>query len=67
MLISAFNKYGQIAFKRTNIYSHFHEELVSVVPYLHILYLINTRYHKILKLQGKGIIVFFIAFKVVFP
>ena len=56
-----------IAFKRTNINSHFHEESVSVVPYLHILYLINTRYHKILKLQGKGIIVFFIAFKVVFP
>lgn len=66
MLIS-FNKCGQIAFKRTNINSHFHEESVRVVPYLHTLYLINTGYHKILKLQGKGIIVFCIVFKVAFP
>ena len=36
MLISAFSKYGQIAFKRTYINWHFHEELVNVVPYLYI-------------------------------
>ena len=36
MLISAFSKYGQIAFKRTYINWHFYEESVNVVPYLYI-------------------------------